>query len=140
MSDKISKRDVTILEKIAKKMINGYTTTEYSKDYKTVITASIHDNDVVFYKGFEIQFSKIRLKSLNTVMEEAFSLSFVLESDKIVIQVGTGNKGLIRINRNNINITPNEYWTVKEYKLSSEYKLSKSQLYSVSKVSKIILL
>ena len=63
MSDKISKRDVTILEKIAKKMINGYTTTEYSKDYKTVITASIHDNDVVFYKGFEIQFSKIRLKT-----------------------------------------------------------------------------
>jgi hypothetical protein len=136
MSDKISKRDVIRLEKIARKMINGYTSTEYSQDYKTIITAGIHDNNVVFYKGFEIQFSKIRLKSLNTVMEEAFSLSFVLEDDNIVIQVGTGNKGLIKINRNLINIPPNEYWTVAKCELNSEYNLSRSQLYSVSKVSK----
>jgi len=136
MSDKISKSDVVRLNEIARKMINGYKSTGYSKDYKTVITAGIHDNNVVFYKGFEVQFSKIHLKSLNTVMEEAFSLSCVLKGDKIVIQVGTGNKGLIRINRNAINITPNEYWTVREYKLSGEYELSKSQLYSVSKVSK----
>lgn len=138
MSDKISKREITRLNRIAHKIMNGYASyksVEYTRDYEVIATASIHNNDTVFYKGFEIRFKKIKLKSLNTIIEGALSLSFNLENDKMVIKVGTCKEGRIVINRSAINLPSNEYWTIGVYKLDNKYNISSSQLYSVSKVS-----
>jgi hypothetical protein len=54
----------------------------------------------------------------------------------MVIQVSTCKQGYIKINRNTINIPPDKSWIIGEYILDNEYNISKSQLYSVTKVSK----
>jgi hypothetical protein len=138
MSSKISKREITRLNRIADKIIKGYASyksVEYSEDYEVIATVGIHNDNTSFYKGFEVLFKKIKLKGLNTVVERAFFLSFSLEGDKIVIRVGTSKEGRIVINRSAIAMPSNEHWTVAEYKLDGKYNLSSSQLYSVSKVS-----
>jgi len=139
IENKVSKEDIRRLNKIANDIAGGYLSYEdiqYLGIPEITITASIHDNDIVFYKGFQIQFEQIRLKRLNTAIHKAFSVSFMFEDDKIFIQVGTGEGGYIVINGNYIHIPPDVYWLIGEYKLSNEYNLSNSRLYSVSKVSK----
>jgi hypothetical protein len=63
-------------------------------------------------------------------------MSFMFENNKIVILLGTGEKGSIDINGSTISVPSNEFWPIGEYILTNEYDISKSKLYSVSRVSK----
>ncbi len=139
IADRVSKEDIRRLNKVANNIASGYLHSEdiqYLGVPEITITAGIHDKDTVFYKGFEVQFDKINLKGSKTMIHNAFSISFMLEDDKVVIRLGTGKKGYVVINGNFINIPSNVYWLIGEYKLSNEYNLSKSKLYSVGKVSR----
>jgi hypothetical protein len=136
LGDRLSTTDFRRLNK----MLSGiyyinHKNVEYDWSVKISITASTHNSDTVFYKGFNITFKKISLKSLRTVINNVFSLSFMLEDDKIVIRESTGKGGYIKIRGNTINIPSHEYLVTKKYPVRNKYDLSKSQLYSVVKAS-----
>ncbi len=139
MEDKISEKEIRSLHKIANDIASGhlhYENVQYLGVPEIVITASIYENDTVFYKGFQIHFSQVQLQTLNVSIHRAFSVSFMFEENNIVIQLGTGEGGYIVTKGNFINIPPNVYWFVDEYKLKNKHDLTNSKLYSVSKVSK----
>jgi len=137
MSSQIAKTYISRLRKIADNIFNlKCENVGYIWPVTMSVTAGIQGDDTVFYKGFQLRFEEINIKSLRAVVKNAFAMSFTLEGDRIVIRMGTGKGGHIKIKKDIINIPPDVYWVVGEYKLKGEYDLSKSQLYSVSKVSK----
>ena len=138
LENKVSKRDIRSLSKVANDIAAGFLRSEdiqYIGVPEITIMASVHNKDIVFYKGFKMRFDQIHIKGLSTAIHKAFSISFMFEEDRMVIQVGTGSEGYIVIKGNFIHIPPDVYWFVGEYKLKNEHNLSNSKLYSVSKVS-----
>jgi len=141
MSGKISEENVRRLSQIVHSIDSGYVTHKniiFSGVHKISAIVSIHGNETVFYKGFQIRLGqiKINLKDLETSINDAISMSFMFENSKIVILLGTSEKGSIFINGSTINLPSNEFWSIGEYILTNEYNISKSKLYSVAKVSK----
>jgi hypothetical protein len=141
MSGKISENNIRMLREIIHNLDNGYITRKnvvFGASDKISAIVTIHGNDIVFYKGFQILFEriKIELKDLTADINNAISLSFMFENNKIFILLGTGEKGSININGSTIHLPPNEFWPIGEYILTNEYDIVKSKLYSVSKVSK----
>ncbi len=139
LSAKISKSDIENLNRIVHNIVNKTISNyyiEYDWSPDAAITVGIDDNDTVFYKDFQIHVNTINLKSLGTVIDEAFSFSFIFENNKVVIRLGTGRGGYIEINRHIIEIPSDNFWVIGEYVITDKYDLSKSQLYSVEKVSK----
>jgi hypothetical protein len=141
MSGKIPEENVRRLSQIVHSIDNGYVTYKniiFSGIHKISAIVSIYDNDTVFYKGFQTQLGqiKINLKDLETSINDAISMSFMFENNKIIILLGTGEKGSIDINGSTISVPSNEFWPIGEYILTNEYDISKSKLYSVSRVSK----
>ena len=141
MSGKISEEDIKKLREIVHSIDNGYINHKNivrGASDKISAIATVHGNDIVFFKGFEILFEriKIELKDLTVDIDNAISMSFMFEDNKIVILLGTGEKGSIDVNGSTINVPSNEFWSIGEYILTNEYDISKSKLYSVSKVSK----
>ena len=141
MSGKISEENIRKLRKIVYSIDNGHITRKnvvFGASDEIFAIATIHNNDIVFYKGFQILFERIKidLKDLTVDINYAISLSFMFEKNKMLILMGTGEKGSININRSTINVPSNEFWPIGEYILTNEYDISKSKLYSVSKVSK----
>jgi hypothetical protein len=144
LENKASKGDIRNLSKVANDIAAGLLRSEdiqYIGVPKITIMASVHDKDIVFYKGFKMQFDQVRIRGLSTTIHKAFSISFMFEEDRIIIQAGTGEgdydaKGYIIIKSNFIHVPPDIYWFVDEYKLKNKYNLSNSKLHSVSKVSK----
>jgi len=141
MSGKIPEENVRRLSQIVHSIDSGYVTHKniiFSGIHKISAIVSIHSNDTVFYKGFQTRLGqiKINLKDLETSINDAISMSFMFENNKIFILLGTGEKGSIDINGITIHLPPNEFWSIGEYILTNEYDMVKSKLYSVSKVSK----
>ncbi len=141
MSGKISEESARILSEIARSIDNGYITKkniEFGATEQISAIASIHGNETVFYKGFQMQFEriKINLKHLEVDIRNAISISFTFENNKMIIQLGTGKEGNININGSIIKVPSNEFWPIGEYNLNNEYDISKSKLYYVSKISK----
>jgi len=96
MLSSTSKNDFKRLREIANDILDippQYV--EYKSYDKIFIIASIHDDGTVFYKGFIIQFEKLIINGLKTkiLIHKAFSLSFIFENNKMVVQVGTGEGG-----------------------------------------------
>jgi len=141
LSDRSIEDSIKKLNEIAHNIINSQMhATRESVEYKwspdVATTVSVDSNNTAFYKDLQIQVNKISIKTLKIIIHEAFYLSFTFESNKMVIQVSTCKQGYIKINRNTINIPPDKSWIIGEYILDNEYNISKSQLYSVTKVSK----
>jgi len=96
MLSSTSKNDFKRLREIANDILDippQYV--EYKSYDKIFIISSIHDDGTVFYKGFIIQFEKLIINGLKTkiLIHKAFSLSFIFENNKMVVQVGTGEGG-----------------------------------------------
>ncbi len=141
MSGKIPEENIRRLSEIARSIDNGYITPKnvvFVANDEISAIVSIHDNDTVFYKGFQMKFEdiKINLKDLKIEITNAISVSFMFENNKMIIRLGTGEGGNININGSIIDVPSNEFWPIGEYILTNEYDISKSKLYSVSKVSK----
>jgi len=141
MSGKISEENIRKLRKIVYSIDNGHLTRKnvvFGASDEIFAIATIHNNDIVFYKGFQILFERIKidLKDLTIDIKDAISLSFMFEKNKMLILMGTGEKGSININGSTINVQFNEFGPIGEYILTTEYDISKSKLYSVAKLSK----
>jgi hypothetical protein len=139
LSDRISKNEIGNLNRIVHDIVNKNIVSdsiEYDWSPDAAITVGIDDNDTVFYKDFQIQVHTINLESLKAVIDKAFSFSFIFENNKIVIRLGTGREGYIKIKQHTIKIPSDNFWVIGEYVITDRHDLSKSHLYSVEKVSK----
>jgi len=134
--DSLKKLNEIVYNIINSQMYANRESVEYNWAPDIATTVSVDSNNTAFYKDLQIQVNKISIKTLKIIIHKAFYLSFTFKSNKMVIQVNTGKEGYININRDTINIPPDKSWIIGEYVLNNEYNISKSQLYSVTKVSK----